>query len=77
METSIKPLTMTLNKKALFLSYKILNNLGVENFNDHVDNVQRVLLTAFTEVYTKAWREQEKQIQWDLSAQLFGLNSKL
>ena len=59
---------MTLNKKSLDLSYKILANLQVKDYNKHISDIKGILLAAFVEVYIKARHDQANGKEWDSMA---------
>lgn len=60
---------MTLHKKSLDLSYKILANLQVKNYNAHISDLRGVLLAAFVEVYTKARHDEMSHESYDVAAE--------
>ena len=61
---------MTLNKKSLDLSYKILANLRVKDYNIHITELRMILLSAFVEVYTKGRHDECSSEQWDTATQM-------
>ena len=61
---------MNLNKKALDLSYKLLANVGVKDYSNHVPDVQRTLLASFVEVYVKARSDECRGIDFDPATQI-------
>lgn len=61
---------MTLHKKSLDLSYKILANLQVQNYNAHIAELRMILLAAFIEVYTKARHDESVSNEWDTATQM-------
>jgi hypothetical protein len=61
---------MTLNKKSLDLSYKILANLQVSDYNKHISDLKTILLAAFIEVYSKARHDESQGEEWDSSFEM-------
>ena len=61
---------MTLHKKSLDLSYKILANLRVKDYNAHIAELKMILLAAFIEVYTKARHDESTSEKWDTATQM-------
>ncbi|MCK4818375.1 hypothetical protein KA005_21575 [bacterium] len=61
---------MTLNKKSLDFSYKILANLRVKDYNAHIADIRMILLSAFVEVYTKGRHDECSSEQWDIATQI-------
>lgn len=59
---------MALNKKSLDLSYKILANLRVKDYNVHIADLNMILLSSFVEVYTKARYDESQGNEWDIAA---------
>ena len=61
---------MTLHKNSLDLSYKILANLQVKDYNKHIADLNRILLAAFVEVYIKARHDELSGKEWDAAASM-------
>ena len=60
---------MKLQKRALDLAYKICANVGVQNYNNHVADVQRIILASFVGVYIKARSDELNKEEYDPAAQ--------
>ena len=56
---------MSLSNKSLNLAYKLVANVGVTNYNDHIPDVQRMLLAAFVDVYTNARLDEREDNDYD------------
>jgi len=65
---------MTLNKRSLALSYKILANLQVKDYSKHILDIKRMLDTAFVEVYIKARHDEKDGKDWDTATQTHYMN---
>lgn len=66
---------MTLDKKSLDLSYKILANLRVKNYNLYMSDIKLMLLTAFVEVYIKARHDESNNEPMDNATQMFNVGT--
>lgn len=64
---------MLLYKKSLDLSYKILANLQVKDYNVHIVDIRHILLFAFVEVYTKARHDESVNKEWDVSTSMYNV----
>jgi len=56
---------MTLSKKALDLSCKILVDLEASRLDNRLFTVKSILETAFTQVYIKARHDEREYKPWD------------
>lgn len=61
---------MTLHKKSLDLTYKILANLRVKDYDVHLSDLNSILLAAFVKVYIKARADELDSKEYDISAQM-------
>ena len=66
---------MTLHKKSLDLSYKILANLRVKDYNVRIVDIRMMLLVAFTEVYVKARHDESNNEPMDDATQMFNVGT--
>ena len=56
---------MFLSKKALDLSCKILANVQVKNYSEHLSDIKFMLETAFLAIYIKARDDERNNKKWD------------
>ena len=62
---------MDLNKKSLDLSYKLLANARVKDYENHISDFRNVLLSCLVEVYIKARDDERKSKDYDPATQSF------